>query len=58
MQEKKKVLAIIRKLSKNLGRILEDLKQYELSRQVYDSVYFVNSVCKIYRKEIDEMDMS
>ena len=58
MQEKKKILAIIRKSSRNLGRVLEDLKQYELSRQVLDSVYFVDSVCKIYRKEIDEMENS
>lgn len=46
-------MMLIRKLGRNLGRVLGDMKKYDLSRKVYDSVLHVESVCKLYRSEIE-----
>jgi len=51
-----KAMMMIRKLGKNLGRVLEDLKKYEIARKVYDSILYVDSVCRVYRKEIEGID--
>ena len=48
----------IRKASKNLGKLLELLGQYKLSREAYKSIRFVDSVCKLYRSEINILKKS
>lgn len=55
-KDKDKAMMMIRKLGKNLGRVLEDLKKYEIARKVYDSILYVDSVCRVYRNEIEGID--
>lgn len=52
-QKKKSYLHLIRKITKNLGELLLDTSQFSLAREVYQSVQYVDSVCRAYQTQID-----
>lgn len=48
-------MLLIRKTTKNLAKLLELLGKYQLSRKVYETIKFVDSVCKLYELEINAL---
>ena len=46
------MIILIRKITKNLGRILESIKRFGTAKKVYDTIRYVDSVCRIFKEEI------
>ena len=43
---------LIRKITKNLGRALESIKRFDTAKKVYNTIRYVDSVCRIFKQEI------
>jgi hypothetical protein len=43
---------LIRKITYNLGRLLESLKRFDTAKKVYDTIKYVESVCRIFKQQL------
>ncbi len=51
-EERNQNIILIRKITNNLGRLLESVKRFDTAKKVYDTIKYVDSVCRIFKQQI------